>query len=548
MIDESLFWSLPGPRSFVDEVVRKAESNGVVAVQAPSYRPPGMMEAISGALESEGLAPAYQVRSQTVSSIVHRLAFAAGLYRQQIRSVSALVDSQAIRGAAFVVTDIDPKEWSNWLTFFRAFVMERRRRVSAPLLPAVVAFVPTDCPPADLERLFGNSIVQWRGRVSSFDIRSYVIGRTAPDHRDSLMTRIAIQLVVGIAGYDPRLAEWLCKLTPHSLVDSWDLLRREYGTVAGVHPQWGNGLVDLVDGEVFVHTSSYIAGNSRREFDVRRWRAVSGPVLDFNATVCRYFTDLYASILESRLPYVAQTPMGTQTVVHRYDLENKHIRLCLQDVLEDGQRTFLSSTNYARNSIAHNEVPDARLLQNITDKWEQLAPSVRRQDAGWNWPRCGQRLVMLVGPTGAGKSKFAAENFAPEEVISSDAVRIELFGTLDNHGAQSKVFEVVEERLVDRLARGLSAVLDATNIKGKDRLHFVDLMPPDMAVEYVVIDRPVDEKKRDGQWRNHKPGLIDGHTRIFESELAAILDGDGRDNVTVVDNRDKASVAQAAAE
>lgn len=537
MIDEHLFWSLQGPSAFIREIVQKAERNGIVAVQVPLYKPDGLLRALTRALEAEALAPVHEVKNQSASSIVHRLTFAAGEYRHSLRSVGALLEAPFLRGTVFVVPTISSTEWTNWLSFFRTFTMERRRRKAEVLLPMIIALVPADCPPSDLERLFGGSVVQWMGRVSSFDMRNYVATRARKTDEESLLTRAATQLVIGLSGYDPTLAEWLCGLDPLALIDPWEKLKSAYASAEYAHPHWGNGLVDSVDGEVFIHTSSLIKANNRKEFDVRRWRAVSGPVLDFNASLCRYFADVHAAILEPRLPYRIETNMGETFIRHRYDMENRHLRDCLGDVLERHDTTFLRATNKARNNIAHNEVPEPSLLEAITNFWNGLNATVRTEHCAWNWPRCGQRLVLLIGPSGAGKSTYAQANFAPEEIVSSDAVRVELFGTFDAPGPQMKIFALVSERMTARLARGESAVVDATNLRQKDRLQLVDFIPADIRVEYIVIDRNMEEKRRDGGWRNDREGLIEAHAHLFATELRAILEGDGRTNVTVIDAR-----------
>ncbi|WP_296747200.1 AAA family ATPase [Mesorhizobium sp.] len=542
-IDENLFWSLGGPAGFVRAVVDAAQRDGFVAVQVPTYRPPGLVDALTRGLEADGMAPVHRVSDRSRASIVHRMAFAAGEIRQSLRSVGSMLDSPTLRGTAFVADGIDLEEWSAWSSFLRSFTVERRRRRSAVLLPVLVAFIPPDTPQDDVDRLFPGAVVRWRGRVSSFDMRTYVARRTGRTLGEDLLDRSAIEVAIGLAGYDPYLAEMLCRQEPLTAIDPWELLQRAYGRSADVHPRWGNGLVDTVDGEVFLHTACLLASGNRKAFDVRRWRAVSGPVLDFNATVCRHFADVYAQAIEARLPYRIETARGEQLVTHRYDMENKHLRDCLEGMLERQDVNFLRATNKARNNIAHNEVPDPSLLSLLASSWSTYAVTGRKEVAGWNWPRCGQRLVLMIGPSGAGKSTYARANFAADEIVSSDDIRIELFGSQATPGSQAHVFEVAMKRLTTRLARGDTAVLDATNIQRRNRLQVVDLVPTDMEVEYVVIDRDIEEKRRDGGWRNEREGLIDGHSQIFANEIADILGGDGRINVRVTDLRMRKSVA-----
>jgi predicted kinase len=139
----------------------------------------------------------------------------------------------------------------------------------------------------------------------------------------------------------------------------------------------------------------------------------------------------------------------------------------------------------------------------------------------------------MIGPAGAGKSTYALANYAADEVRSSDDLRIELYGSHVTAGSQAKIFEVLRERAVARLRRGETAVIDATNLKQRDRLQLIDVMPGDLTIIYIVIDRSMEAKVRDGGWRNEREGLLEGHAATFAAELDAILRGDGRLNVKV---------------
>ncbi|MFB9982383.1 AAA family ATPase [Mesorhizobium kowhaii] len=537
MIDEGLFWSLPGPSGFIDDIAEAVTKHGVAAIQAPLYRAPGLSEAVIERLENDGYVPVYTVPSGARGPIIHRLAVAGGEMRMSMRTAGSLIDKPEFRGAAFLIKDINTGEWDNWVTFFRSYSAEWRRRSNEALKPALVALVPPDVPKADLDRLFPAALVRWSGRVSSFDMRTYISRRTGRFTGLPLLEKVAIEVAIRLSGYDPRLAEYLVTLDPVSAVDPWDTLKAAYGGNADVRPCWGNGLVDTIDGDVYIHTASLIAANDRKAFDIRRWRAVSGPVLDFNATVCRHFADVYANLIDAKLPWRVALPFGEKIITNRYDMENSYIRECLGSALEEGEIRFLKQTAKARNNIAHNDIPVGALINTLSTTWKTYASSSKKETVGWNWPRCGQKLVMMVGPSGAGKSTFAKTNYPPDEIISADAVREQLFGSAVVAGPQAKIFKVVTERLVAKLSRGESAVLDATNIKKRDRLNIVDLIPEDIKVEYVVLDRNMDDKRRDGGWRNGRDGLLEGHAEIFAAEIADILAGDQRPNILVTDQR-----------
>ncbi|HET8784783.1 MAG TPA: AAA family ATPase [Candidatus Limnocylindrales bacterium] len=72
-------------------------------------------------------------------------------------------------------------------------------------------------------------------------------------------------------------------------------------------------------------------------------------------------------------------------------------------------------------------------------------------------------LVVLIGAAGAGKSTLAARLFAPEEIVSSDALRAAIAGDEADQRVSGIVFRVLHRTVARRLASGQLTVVDATN-------------------------------------------------------------------------------------
>lgn len=102
-------------------------------------------------------------------------------------------------------------------------------------------------------------------------------------------------------------------------------------------------------------------------------------------------------------------------------------------------------------------------------------------------------LVVLCGPSGSGKSTFCKKYFDPSEIISSDALRVQILGfrpwtpdfSFSPYRAAdlSAVFMVMENIAKIRLNAGLTTVIDSTNLSQGDRTYWFKL-----AQQY---DRPV---------------------------------------------------------
>ncbi|OWK41998.1 AAA family ATPase [Fimbriiglobus ruber] len=151
-------------------------------------------------------------------------------------------------------------------------------------------------------------------------------------------------------------------------------------------------------------------------------------------------------------------------------------------------------------------------------------------------------LTVMVGPSGAGKSYWLTTDEAcgfgidPSHIVSSDQLRADLCGDFRDQTKNDEVFTALHAVVKTRLAHGLPTVVDATNLRRKDRLSVVGLSAG--MVRYVVIDRPTEDKRRDAGWRATLPfDLIAKHDQTFRSQLRDILAGDGQPNVEVLDLR-----------
>ena len=69
-------------------------------------------------------------------------------------------------------------------------------------------------------------------------------------------------------------------------------------------------------------------------------------------------------------------------------------------------------------------------------------------------------LIVLVGPSGSGKSAWAVEQFRPEQVVSSDELRALVGEGEHDQRAGKDAFDVLDLVVDRRLRRGLLTVVD----------------------------------------------------------------------------------------
>lgn len=152
-------------------------------------------------------------------------------------------------------------------------------------------------------------------------------------------------------------------------------------------------------------------------------------------------------------------------------------------------------------------------------------------------------IVLLIGPSGAGKSTIASKLFEQHEIISSDAVRAEICGDFRIQSRNNDVFAEVHRRSELRIANGQRIVVDATNLKTRDRQFYIDLAHKyKVKLYYLVVNRSVQDKLATGGWRLGVNGLIEKHENTFLSNLRTILNGDGV--ATVIQHTDKFKVVR----
>lgn len=532
------WWDLPGPSNFIERAADKlvSDDGGLVGLFFPTRRPAGLRDALVAALERERGLRAILVQAKDAHSArspAHALAAAAGAPPGSIRSTNEFINSPALANAIFLIDQLDLLDWGDWSLFFRSFRSERVRsgRISAP---SMGVFAPLALPTGETEAVFGTSQVKWRDVVSRADMHLFVESRLG--RSGNLAARTAVATVAEIACWDPSIA---MQLTGQPLEDQIDP-RKLFGALQLTlgTPSWSNGLVDLVDGAPHTHTLALLGSG---ELLARRiWRAHVAIVFPVIEQVRQTFVDRYFDKLAAVLP-VNKTFFNstTRTYSHPLELEINDVFYYLKDDIPAIEAALLRDLKSLRTSMAHMEPGNASMIVRASKGWEAILQDAASVSSvvGWDWPRCGQRLVLLVGPSGAGKTTYASVNYPGEVVVSSDLIRMELYGSHVMTGSQGAVFAALRQRVRYALSTGNSVVVNSTNLRRSDRLANVALVPADIPIEYVVIDRPMEEKRRDGGWRLEREGLLEGHAAIMLSELADILAGDGIPNVTVIDRR-----------
>lgn len=105
-------------------------------------------------------------------------------------------------------------------------------------------------------------------------------------------------------------------------------------------------------------------------------------------------------------------------------------------------------------------------------------------------------MTMVVGLVASGKSTYA-ERIARETgaiILSSDAIRYELFGDETDQEHNQKVFQELHKRAKEHLSNGKNVIYDATNISSKRRRAFLgELKKIDCIKVCVIMATPYEQ-------------------------------------------------------
>lgn len=105
------------------------------------------------------------------------------------------------------------------------------------------------------------------------------------------------------------------------------------------------------------------------------------------------------------------------------------------------------------------------------------------------------KFIMLVGISGCGKSTYSNGMKNDKNIIlSSDAIRKELYGSEDIQDNPDKVFAIMKERTFEALSNNVSVIYDATNLNRKKRIAILNeikkRLPKVFCECHIILDSP----------------------------------------------------------
>ena len=113
-------------------------------------------------------------------------------------------------------------------------------------------------------------------------------------------------------------------------------------------------------------------------------------------------------------------------------------------------------------------------------------------------------FYMAVGLPGAGKSTLYKSHYSHAVYISSDEIRQEVFGDVNDQEHNAEVFDIMRKRVIENLKANKSVYYDATNISAKRRIAFLNSISfiPNIVKICLLVVPPFDKVKNQNMGRD----------------------------------------------
>ncbi|UWU76607.1 hypothetical protein N2603_43255 [Bradyrhizobium huanghuaihaiense] len=368
-----IWWALPGPHSFISDVVDALEEGRSIILALPSTAPTGLHGHLIANVDLRGTLEWKTVDLSGAGRVAQILANELiPLARRPPRAfANDIVLDPGLQATVVQLTGIEQggrfKEFVAFLAEFLSCVRKsaRSKRATPRLLfdlPKALLRNPQIGSDIDTIRLF-----EWAGRVRPSDMQLYV--STRMQGRSGLgPTNLLERIVVEFAGWDSNLADELSKWSStdllHPLVGLQKLARNR--DMRGL--SWQAGTQDMFGARSLSHILYHVATEDHEEITKRLWRAHVSEVFPWLEEMRAHLIDRFRSAI--RLPHVLQN----DEIIHDADLleiGQLHWNLRHLARLPDERLTLVNLCKLARNDLAHRRPVETNRLQLLDHEWKQ---------------------------------------------------------------------------------------------------------------------------------------------------------------------------------
>ena len=370
-----LWWRLPGPSSFVDNIVDYFHEGRNVVLCFPEHAPSGLDRAIKSHVNFDSwywdtIDIEDTQNYRPIDLLYERYAcdedYGFDCAPEKHRSAKKLCTNEHFAGQIIYIRGMQSHIWPVWREWLIEYEQACR---TTSLIERSVFCVPLygeaalDPPPEEVCL----SIKQWNNTVDNLDMNIFA-GQLLKQRQMSILYRqLAVSILSELSLWDFQVTELLAKEDIEVILNPYEILRnlaqeRRWDVTDCKQPSWCQGQKCYFEGEEKIH-SALLSLYNNKELDRRIWKAQVRVLMPY---IEERRQDLIIS-LERYLKVPFTTQYG-QLIEKFQDLEIGNIdwQIAPREVLVDPQtKKMVSKLKQARNLISHLENVGADLIKDI---------------------------------------------------------------------------------------------------------------------------------------------------------------------------------------
>lgn len=357
------WWTIPGPRSFLDTIINDVREGKSVFLILPENTPGRISHSLKEAFRED-----FDWEMVNVIQGANPVEFLYNLLvpnadPRRLRSESSLAGEQDFQRKLIWIEGIPTEDWVVWSKFFfeyervsRTVPESRRSLFLIRMMGPAVASIPP--------KAVGLSCLRWDGWLRRNDIQLFSSG-CFRERKSGLETDLTAALVSELGGWDPILCEYLADFELSKLIQPAKLLEqfakeRDWCFEPGPYDEkaWSKGFWQTYHGKRTPHTSlgAFLLGS--RFLNRLLWKAEIGILMPYIEEKRQELIEQYRRFL--KLPYYSKYGVINDV----YDLEIGMLELLLNQSHAPSKTIlgFITNLKLARNQLSHLTPVDSSVL------------------------------------------------------------------------------------------------------------------------------------------------------------------------------------------
>jgi hypothetical protein len=348
-----LFWQLPGPRRFLEQVEEDLRAGTNVVLLLPKDGVPDLRAALRRHLSDEWVWHSTDTRQPDSPSAIVFRELVPDYPPRELRNARSLANCEAFTGYLVWLDGLNARNWGQWKSFLSEYEHACRARPQfgrSLFLAPLVGELALDPPETEICL----RCREWRDVVGELDMMLFadvLLRRHSVPVRQRMLLATTIAKV---ALWDPELATRMAALAPRQILQPQAYLQQiaaERGWTSETPRRWELGTENRVDGRDEVHSALLALGDGEGVLSRRLWSAQVSVLLPLVEERRR----MLLPRLSRELGIVSESGCGAEDALLHLELGEIAQRLSAR-CADSRLRQRVIRLRNIRNALAHLEV------------------------------------------------------------------------------------------------------------------------------------------------------------------------------------------------